>query len=737
MPFPFADGIDSHVLDELIGGPAAALTAVALVVAPGARASGWGARAAAALAARWRGPRRVLLADLDLDRPTLHEEAGIANDEGVIDLIEYGISVSRVIGTGAAGTYDILPAGSYTPDPGAILRHDGWSRVLLEVAARRGTLLAWVPSDADGVEAVVEWAGAVLVLAEAGEGRDVVERLRHPYAVLGILTPAVAPAAAPLAPEPRPTEDDLPATESAPPEMMADFDDDSAVVAGPIDEPTDSTITDHEAAVETAAEGVTEAEVLESLEIGAREAEQTAAQDNGGISIGTPHAAEPAAGDAGIGTSAADSAEPEVPVSRGPADTAAPEATPADSVAEVAAREEEELEERLENDPSARDVLAHEIQERQRAARLAGAAPAAHGIPGVAAAAAADRAAEAAAAEAYGTAAMTEGAAIAHAGTAPDERAIGDAPAADAPAAADATAADAAAAPHAADAAVASAALDDTHPPAPAAADLQPTEAAPRQPAKAPPPRQPRSRYRRPVLWTVGVVFLASLLAGAWHFLGGRVESEEPPAAVTPPEPAAPAAPTAANALPFVVAIEAHRELLVALNRVTDLSEIEPELLFHVEPLEREGTMFYHVMAGPVPDSTAALALRDTLIARGHKTGPTPTDVRATPLAFLIGDYGTVESAQEQNDILRRLDIPGYVLQGTAADSAPLYRLYVGGFSTAAEAAIIRQMLQSAGIRDSLVTRTGNVMAADFISTEGDSVTTGDSLATRTGSSNP
>ena len=729
MPFPFADGIDSPVLDELIGGPAAALTAVALVVAPGARASGWGARAAAALAARWPGPRRVLLADLDLDRPTLHEEAGIANDEGVIDLIEYGISVGRLIGPGGAGAYDVLPAGSFTPDPGAILRHDGWSRVLLEVAARRGTLLAWVPSDADGVEAVVERAGAVLVLAEAGEAREVVERLPHPYAVLGIITPAVAP----LMPEPPATEDDLADPEVAPAEtvgagvdtgpahgvdgteateaaalagMTGDAESAAIVgptgdatpaaiagptaaepspIAGPADEepaaagPTDEPAvvarpTDHHpAAADEAREqaiigGAVEAEALDSLEIGAREAEQTAV-----------------AGDLAIGTDTPGTAAGKVFVSAAPPASAAPEGPSADRTVspadERAARIEEELEERLETDPSARDALAHEIHARQRAARLAGAT---HTAPGIA------DAGVVASAGAQDTAASV----AAHA-------ADGDTVATDAGAS--------------------------------AVAEEQPPKAGPRYPAQAAPPRHARSRYRRPVLWTVGVVFLASLLAGAWHFLSGPPDPEEPPAAVTPPEPAAPAAPMAANALPFVVAIEAHREMLVALNRVSDLSEIEPQLLFHVEPLERDGTMFYHVMAGPVADSTAALALRDTLIARGHKTGATPTDVRATPLAFLIGDYGTPESAEEQNDILRRLDIPGYVLQGTAADSAPLYRLYVGGFSTAAEAAIIRQMLQSAGIRDSLVTRTGSVMAADFISTEGDSVTAGDSLATTNG----
>ena len=749
VPFPFEDGTGSPVLDELVGGPAAALTAVALVVAPGARASGWGARAAAALASSWRGPRRVLLADLDLENPTLHETVGARNDEGVIDLLEYGLSAGRLMQPGGAGAYDFLPAGIFTPDAGAILRHEGWSRVLMEIAARRGTLLAWVPSDADGVEAVVERAGAVLVLADPGEGRGVVEQLPHPYAVLGILTPTgaaqaearevpggaepvVVAAAAEALGAGSMAADTSDAESAAARERPADVLDASALTVdtAPLLEPGESSLPDEPGHPSP------DDQPKPQIDAAAAASEPTVHDVAGGVT------------DGGVGSGATEAAavgsiSVEPPDEEPPA-TVQPAAVSTAAPGDVAPPSADDT---LSSDPAARDALSRELRERQRAARLAGASPASGvtGASGQAAIGTGAAAGQPASGEAPGEETPAE--------KAPGEKTPGEATAGEAapgdasrdrvpPGEPDTTEASAAAAGTAAGAMSAAEAVrslrgaeaaprtpETAHPGAHHSGDVRP-QARPR------PGRPPRSRYRRPLAWTIWVVLLASLLAGAWHYLSGRLE-RVPEAAAPPPPAPAPAAPVEQNALPFVVAIEAHRELLVALNRVADLTEIEPGVLFHVEPLVREGTLFYHVMAGPVPDSTAALALRDTLIARGHKTGPTPTDVRATPLAFLIGDYGSRGAADEQREILRRLDIPGYVLRGTAADGAPLYRLYVGGFASEAEADVTRQMLRSAGIRDSLVTRTGSAAAADFIGTEGDSVTAGDSLATPTGSSNP
>jgi hypothetical protein len=160
--------------------------------------------------------------------------------------------------------------------------------------------------------------------------------------------------------------------------------------------------------------------------------------------------------------------------------------------------------------------------------------------------------------------------------------------------------------------------------------------------------------------------------------------------------------------LPYSVALEAHTDLARAFGRLNTLAQERP-LSFFIAPLEREGTLYYHIMAGPVQDSAGAVALRDTLLARRLKTAETPTDVRHTPLAFHVGDYGTRDVAEQAMSELQRLDVPSYMLFADAADGYPLYRVYVGAFTSAAEADVTRQLLRAAGVQDSLVTRTGSI----------------------------
>ena len=529
-------------LAAIVSGPAAALTAVVLVVGERVRDTGWGAEAAIALALAWPNARRAILADLDLENPALHELLGVELDEGVIDVIDFGVSLRRVLRPVRAGAFDLIAGNYAVAEPAAVLASEQWRRVLQEVSARRATLLAYVPAELPGIDALIERAGAVIVLAQPDEAATVVQRLPRQYAVLAVLTPVQAPA---------------PLQEPEAPPVAAD--------APEVDEP-----------------------------------------------VVTAAAAEP--------------------------------------VAELTRLSDDEFERiRLPTDRASREALIKDMRDRQRAARMAPSAGAAIVPP-------------------------------------PADASSGDVAIRDA-------------APAAIPAGTGETALEMR-------TETAGDDVALETLAPALPPRRP-SRYRNPIAWTIAVVLLASLLAGAWRYLSKRREAAEaPPAAAQPAQPADTTPLLPRDTLPYAVALEAHRDIATAFERTNALRVAEPSMRFHIAPLEREGRVFYHVMAGPVADSVSAYALRDTLIAHGHKTTPTPTDVRVNPYAFLVGEHEGREAAEEQIEELRRLDIPGYISQRAVA---PRYRVYVGGFAAPAESDVVRQLLRNAGIRDSLVTRTGSI----------------------------
>jgi hypothetical protein len=56
---------------------------------------------------------------------------------------------------------------------------------------------------------------------------------------------------------------------------------------------------------------------------------------------------------------------------------------------------------------------------------------------------------------------------------------------------------------------------------------------------------------------------------------------------------------------------------------------------------------------------------------------------------------------------LSQLDIPSYVIEVPYTNGPPRYFLYSGAYSGAAEADVMRQLLRSAGLADTLVERTG------------------------------
>ena len=215
---------------------------------------------------------------------------------------------------------------------------------------------------------------------------------------------------------------------------------------------------------------------------------------------------------------------------------------------------------------------------------------------------------------------------------------------------------------------------------------------------------QPPRKGRRALVFGLSFLTVAVVVVAAWimarrHLDAAEVPPAEAPAVLTPVGSAKP--------LPYAVAVEAHQHLPLALERVESLRRAEPEIGFYIAPFLIGNELWYRILAGPVADSGAGSALLTYLLDKQHKTGATPNDLRRDPLAFLIGDFRSEGDANKRRQEIEALGIPGYIVPSVAPDGGALYRVYAGAYSGTAEANIMRQLLRSAGLPDSLVERTG------------------------------
>ncbi len=129
---------------------------VLLEATEAALTDGWAARAAVALVRSWadRGAQ-VVLVDLNLDAPSLHEAVGEGGrEEGIADVIVYGASIRRVSRPQANGAFYLITAGTPVPDPAPVLSHPRWNDVLRGFQEASVTFVALLPSGHSGGEAL-------------------------------------------------------------------------------------------------------------------------------------------------------------------------------------------------------------------------------------------------------------------------------------------------------------------------------------------------------------------------------------------------------------------------------------------------------------------------------------------------------------------------------------------------------------------------------------------------------
>ena len=158
----------------------------------------WVADAAIALATGWNAAgRRTVLADLSIEDPILHERVGVPNLDGVVDLFLYGASLARSARPVPGRGFLLITAGTYTPDPEAILRHPRWEKIVAGFREAQASLLLFVPLDAPELGALGRWASDVVVLGEHGDG-ELFESIVPPeFRLRAWLTPPARPGSQP------------------------------------------------------------------------------------------------------------------------------------------------------------------------------------------------------------------------------------------------------------------------------------------------------------------------------------------------------------------------------------------------------------------------------------------------------------------------------------------------------------------------------------------------------------
>lgn len=114
--------------------------------------------------------RRVVLVDLDLRHPELHERLGVPNDVGVVDVVTGSRTLADVVRHVEGQGFYVVPAGPSVPNATELLGTDATSQLLDTVASQADIVLvdsAPVLPVADTLVVARKATGALLVV-EAG-----------------------------------------------------------------------------------------------------------------------------------------------------------------------------------------------------------------------------------------------------------------------------------------------------------------------------------------------------------------------------------------------------------------------------------------------------------------------------------------------------------------------------------------------------------------------------------------
>jgi len=116
-------------------------------------------------------------------------------------------------------------------------------------------------------------------------------------------------------------------------------------------------------------------------------------------------------------------------------------------------------------------------------------------------------------------------------------------------------------------------------------------------------------------------------------------------------------------------------------------------------------------LVGPATDSDAAEELRASLAGTLSDEGSAEWIVRATPLAFTLGDYESREAADRRAEEYAVAWLAPYVFEVGASDR-PSFRVLAGAYADSAEASVVHARFRELGEElPELVRRVGRYVS--------------------------
>ena len=631
-------------LEAALSGADPALGCLAVVVAADIDPR-WGADVSLLLVQEWAAKgRKIFLADASFEKPVLHAAAGVANGEGVSDLMLYGASLRRV--SQSVGKRVVLAStGTPVADVQELLSHPNWETVIRGFTETKATLVVHLPADAPGVPGFLEKAGALVVLA-SDEERVASVIGETSTRVLAVLGPA-----APVADSDAVTEVEPDAEVEAPDDEIVDADVDSVTAsvatdvadASPPEDPADA----FSVTILSGSQYEAEAPVEEGVE--------------------------------------SDEGDPGVPEVETKADDEAPSTTDDDLPDDVhiGAGIDEDKEEIATAAATADRVDGFETG--------AGFEP--QDVPGEDGESRPDEAL------AIESTAIEEGDTPTAEASAADVTGVA-APEYPSDLELDTSAMDSASGDPGSDTVTAT--LDESGTPA---LEVAPEEVAvePDAPRRFSGLEElQRRRSRKATLRHIMIALVTIMVVGGGGYAVAyngivnipgitppeRVRSLVPPPVELPgPVPETPV-------MSHVLFVDSWRDRATPITTAEALRGRLPQLLFFVTPIVSGGSRQYALFVGPAYGPVEANALKAPLAEVLDRLDPNDWLVQSTLYSFFFGEYGTVDEANARVEELAVSSVPTYVLEVSYAAAPIAFRVYGGAFSDEFQAAEMGRVME-------------------------------------------